>query len=246
MVLTCVLPHMPHVIGPLSRALASIDALRERPACILATGDLTESGRTDDYRRLRSLLEEIDIPAYLLPGNHDRRDALRRVFFDAEYMHGGEAIQFVIEDTFVRVVAIDSSDAPRQGGYLDAGRLDWLEARLQELPHTPTILALHHPPFPTGMSYFDEQPFEGRERLGSIVRQNSQIRRVVCGQVHQVICRPWSGTLAVSARALLQPSCCIRAVSGSRWKAAVFSCTATIGTARSPPNSYGYPPTRSR
>ncbi|HZZ66291.1 MAG TPA: metallophosphoesterase [Candidatus Baltobacteraceae bacterium] len=38
------LPHIPHVAGPLRRTLAAIHALRERPECIIATGDLTESG----------------------------------------------------------------------------------------------------------------------------------------------------------------------------------------------------------
>jgi 3',5'-cyclic AMP phosphodiesterase CpdA len=58
---------------------------------------------------------------------------------------------------------------------------------------------MHHPPFPTGMKYFDEQAFEGRVELAAIVRANPQIRRIVCGHVHQVICRPWSGTVGISA-----------------------------------------------
>jgi len=195
-----VLPHMPHVIGPLRRALASIEAMCARPDCILATGDLTESGRFEEYLRLREIVDAIDIPVYLLPGNHDYREAIRRAFPDRDYLRGAdEAVQFVVEGAAMRVVAIDSSEAPRQGGYLDAPRLRWLEERLNERPKTPTILAMHHPPFRTGVRYFDQQRFEGKKALASIVRANPQILRIACGHLHQTISHTWSGTIAVSA-----------------------------------------------
>jgi len=190
---------MPHVIGPLRRVLAAIASLPRPPDAILATGDLTESGHRDEYCRLRDLIAAIRIPVFLLPGNHDRREALRAVFPDHGYLHGGDAVLFTIEGEAMRVIALDSSQSPRQGGYLDETRLDWLEAALSRRPATPTMLALHHPPFRTGLRYFDDQPFEGRARLSAIVRRHRQIRRIACGHVHQVLARRWSGTIAISA-----------------------------------------------
>ncbi len=177
-----VLHHMPHVAGPLRRTLAAIHALPERPSCIVATGDLTESGTREEYRRLRKILDEFEIPVYLLAGNHDRR-----------------AMQFTIESELLRVIALDSSIPPRRGGYLDEERLNWLVEALRARPRTRTILAMHHPPFQTQVGAFDSQPFAGRERLGAIVRENPQIARIVCGHVHQMLWRPWFGTVAVSA-----------------------------------------------
>lgn len=195
-----VLPHMPHIRGPLRRALASILALRERPACILATGDLTENGHRDEYRRLRELIEGLAVPVFLIPGNHDRCDALRSVFHDSAYLQGaGDAVLFTVEWDVLRVVALDSSQAPRQGGYLDEPRLRWLDERLAERPATPTILAMHHPPFPTGLRYFDEQAFAGREELGEIVRAHPQIRRIVSGHVHQPFSAAWNGVAGITA-----------------------------------------------
>ena len=195
-----VLPHMPHVIGPLRRALAAIVSLREQPACVIATGDLTEHGQREEYERLRDILAEVDVPVYLLPGNHDRRAEMRAVFTDAEYLHGqGKAVLFTIESERLRLVALDTSEAPRQGGYLDDRRLRWLDERLGERRDTPTILAMHHPPFKTGLFYFDDQPFAGVDLLGEIVRRHPQVRRIICGHVHQVIERNWNGALAVSS-----------------------------------------------
>ena len=195
-----VLPHMPHVVGPLRRALAAIAALRDTPACIVATGDLMENGHPEEYERLRDILAEVDVPVYLLPGNHDRRAAMRAVFTHAPYLQGDDkAILFAIESERMRVVCLDTSEAPRQGGYLDDRRLRWLDACLSERPETPTILAMHHPPFKTGLFYFDDQPFAGVDLLGGIVRRHPQVRRIACGHVHQVIQSVWNGVLAVSS-----------------------------------------------
>lgn len=193
------LPHLPHVAGPLRRTLKAIHALEPRPTCIIATGDLTEKGTHPEYRRLRELLKGFDIPLYLLPGNHDRREPLRAVFHDHEYLHGHEAVLYTIESPLVRIVALDSSEPLHRGGYLSIDRLAWLHERLKERPQTPTILAMHHPPFPTHVGAFDTQPFRGRERLAELVREHRQVRRIICGHVHQTMWQPWSGAVAVSA-----------------------------------------------
>ncbi|MBV8582347.1 MAG: metallophosphoesterase, partial [Candidatus Eremiobacteraeota bacterium] len=101
------LHHMPHVKRPLRRALAAIADWSERPACIVATGDLTQSGTPEEYRTLREILRESEIPVFLVPGNHDRRDALRAGFRDHIYLHEfGPAIQYAIEFSHLRVIAL--------------------------------------------------------------------------------------------------------------------------------------------
>jgi 3',5'-cyclic-AMP phosphodiesterase len=194
-----VLHHMPHVAQPLRRALATIAALPEPPFCVIATGDLTESGAPEEYQRLREIIDDSEIPVYLIPGNHDRREAMRKVFPEHDYLQGSGPIQYTIETASLRVIALDTSEGTRRGGYLDRTRLNWLTDRLCERPQTPTILAMHHPPFPTGVRNFDAQPFEGREALAAVVLEHAQIRRVVCGHVHQPLARKWCGTISVSA-----------------------------------------------
>ncbi|MBV8491617.1 MAG: metallophosphoesterase, partial [Candidatus Eremiobacteraeota bacterium] len=99
----------------------------------------------------------------------------------------------------MRVIALDTSQHPRQGGYLDAARLKWFEETLAQAPLTPTIVAMHHPPFRTGLFYFDDQAFEGVDRFAAIVKSQPQIRRIVSGHVHQVLQTSWQGTLAVTS-----------------------------------------------
>src|SRR5262249_19365606 len=89
----------------LARALAHLLALRPRPDVVLATGDLVDGGRPDEYRRLRDLLAPLAMPVYLIPGNHDEREALAAAFPDHAYLpRGGRFMQYVVEGYAVRLI----------------------------------------------------------------------------------------------------------------------------------------------
>src|SRR5688500_17927066 len=66
----------------LVRAVAHLNVLPRRPDVVLATGDLVERGHPDEYRRLRTILDGLEVPLFVIPGNHDARDALRDAFPD--------------------------------------------------------------------------------------------------------------------------------------------------------------------
>src|SRR5688500_6574335 len=61
-------------------------ALAQRPDAVAVTGDLTDSGSRQEYASLRRLLAPLDMPLYLIPGNHDVREALREAFPDHAYL----------------------------------------------------------------------------------------------------------------------------------------------------------------
>src|SRR5690348_15266461 len=64
------------------RAIDALIALRPRPQVVLATGDLTDCGLIEEYQQLKAMLRRLDLPVFLIPGNHDRRENLREVFAD--------------------------------------------------------------------------------------------------------------------------------------------------------------------
>ena len=66
----------------LARAVDHILHLDPRPDVVLGTGDLVDGGTSAEYARLRHLLSPLPMPVYLIPGNHDDREALRQVFAD--------------------------------------------------------------------------------------------------------------------------------------------------------------------
>ena len=68
--------------GYLERAVAHVLKLDPLPDVVLMTGDLVEGGKPEEYAHLRRLIAPLPMPVYVIPGNHDARDALRDAFAD--------------------------------------------------------------------------------------------------------------------------------------------------------------------
>ena len=177
----------------LARAVARLRELR--PTAVIVTGDLVEGGSLREYDRLRGLLAPIDVPVHLLLGNHDDRAAFRNVF------GGGEFIQYTFDVGPLRVIALDTNDPGQAGGRLCPTRLDWLASQLAAAGDRPTILALHHPPFVTGLPAMDDcgLAVEDAEALGAIVARHPNIERVICGHVHPPMTSRFAHTVAMTA-----------------------------------------------
>src|SRR5258708_13669381 len=73
----------------LARAVSHLLALRPRPDLVLATGDLVDGGRPEEYPRLRDLLAPRPMPVYLIPGNPHDRDPLPALSPDHAYLPPG-------------------------------------------------------------------------------------------------------------------------------------------------------------
>jgi 3',5'-cyclic AMP phosphodiesterase CpdA len=185
--------------GFLARAVDHILHLDPRPDVVLATGDLVDRGTAEEYQRLRHLLAPLPMPVYLIPGNHDDREAMRREFADQSYMPRDGFIQYVIDDGPVRLIALDTLLPGSGGGIMDAERIAWLDARLAEARTKPTLIFMHHPPFKTGIAYMDTIGLDGADALAEVVRRHSHVERVACGHVHRSIQSRWAGTVASTA-----------------------------------------------
>src|SRR6202040_2458563 len=81
----------------LGRALTSLNALKPVPDLVIATGDLVDTGRVEEYQVLREELGRLAMPVFLIPGNHDRREGLREIFADAGYWPTGERLCYTVE-----------------------------------------------------------------------------------------------------------------------------------------------------
>ena len=180
----------------LERAVSHLLKLDPRPDIVLATGDLVEAGKPEEYARLRRLLAPLAMPVYLIPGNHDARDTLRAAFPDHAYLPSDGFIQYAIEELPLRLIALDTL-VPGQGhGELCDQRLDWLEATLAEGRDRPTLVFMHHPPFECGIGCFDSSRLlKGDRRLAELVQRHGNVQRVMCGHVHRPIQVLFGGTM---------------------------------------------------
>lgn len=186
----------------LAQAVASVLALPQAPTAVVVTGDLTDFGRADEYAQLRSLLAPLACPVYLLPGNHDDRAALRQAFPDHTWLHesGDAFLQYTVDLGGLRLVAIDTSVTKAPHGELDGASLAWLDAALAEDRTTPTIVAMHHPPFATFIGHMDEIGLQqGGRELAVVIARHPQVERIVCGHLHRSIQARFAGTIAMTA-----------------------------------------------
>ena len=172
----------------LSKCIDKINNLVPRPDLVLATGDLVQSGSKAQYDRLKEILDLLEIPYFLIPGNHDNRTCLKAVFDNHKYLQtDDEFCHYVIEDYPLRLIALDSSEPGRVGGKMCQKRYAWLRDRLSFASNTPTLLFLHHPPFATGLPLFDDYGFSQVEQLQEIITRNPQIVKVISGHLHRAI-----------------------------------------------------------
>lgn len=190
-------------LGALRAAVNKLNRLAPKPDVVVISGDLVDFGRDDEYHTLRQALSALSIPFYVIPGNHDNRQALRRAFFDARYLESqSEFIQWAINDYPVRLIGLDSTLPGQSKGELCEQRLRWLDQQLALYPDKPTMVILHHPPFISGISHMDKQPLANPLALAAVIQRHPQVERVLCGHLHRSMQARFAGTLACSAPGL--------------------------------------------
>jgi 3',5'-cyclic-AMP phosphodiesterase len=209
----------PHVVEPgrllqdridtpalLSQAVARVCRLQPAATAVLITGDLVDQGSAAEYGHLRTLLAPLPCPVHLMPGNHDHIPTLRQVFEGLATLQPapdalglGAHVLFSLDLPGLRVVALDTAVPGQEYGTLCEARLAWLERTLAAAPHQPTVVAMHHPPFATGIGYMDRMGLrEGAQALEALLRRHPQVERLVCGHLHRSIQCRFGGTLAMT------------------------------------------------
>jgi 3',5'-cyclic AMP phosphodiesterase CpdA len=180
----------------LARCVEHILRLPQVPDAVLLTGDLTDFGKPEEYDNLARLLAPLPMPWYLMAGNHDDVATMRAKFPGHAYLRQREKLDYVIDAFPVRIVALDSSVPHKSPGYLATGQLQWLDETLRAAPKKPTVVAVHHPPFWTGIGHMDDQPLTNPEDLEPVIARHPQVERVLCGHLHRPIVARFGGTIA--------------------------------------------------
>ena len=181
--------------GPMvERAIANIKNLS--PDAVIISGDLVHEATIGEYKRLKTMLAPLEMPVFLMPGNHDNRDLLRQAFADHAYLPKKGFLQYTVEDYPLRLIMLDTNVPGEGRGELDEARLQWLDQQLADQPERPTLLFMHHPPFSTKLAIMDYVGLTGIEALATIVEKYDCIERIGCGHTHRPIQKRWAKTLA--------------------------------------------------
>ena len=167
------------VAGCLERAIDHLAALQPRPDAVLISGDLTNDGDAAVWAELTGVLARLDAPLYPLPGNHDDRELMRAAFAHLDLFPAQGPLCFAVELGPLRLIGLDSLVPGDPAGELGPEQLAWLDARLGEAPQTPTLVALHHPPFRTGIDHMDAMMLRDDAALAAVIGRHPQVERAV-------------------------------------------------------------------
>ena len=176
-----------HKIGP-------IDA-------VVVTGDITDTGDAESYQLFRQQIQRLPAPYFLIPGNHDRRDPMRHCFEDKATIPPSGKINWVHDLADLRIIGLDTLIEGQGGGGLNDADLKFLSQAISTANTQPILLAMHHPPFASGMVFMDQIGLTATQPLADILNAAPNDIRVICGHVHSTIISNIGKAVAISAPA---------------------------------------------
>jgi len=173
---------------------------------ILATGDLSQDASPASYQYLAQKFNELQLPLFWLPGNHDDSNAMR------EHLRGeriSAAKQVLIGNWLI--VLLDSTIKGESGGNLSPRQIDFLEASLQMHPDRHALVCLHHQALPAGSEWIDGLGLQQPQPLINSIQSHDNVRAVLWGHVHQQAHHHRDGIEWMST-----PSTCVQFKPGSK------------------------------
>jgi len=168
----------------LRRALADIRSRVPDFDLLVVTGDTAHDEAQATYEEFRAELGDWVDRLRIVPGNHDDRASLTRVFPEVTEEIGGR-VGFAVETDDWLVIGLDSHQPGENAGELGSEQLAWLKARLAADPTRSVILFLHHPPIAVGSPWVDKIGLLDAGALENVLAGHLRVRAVVTGHVHQ-------------------------------------------------------------
>ena len=171
-------------------AVAKINALPEKPAFILHTGDVSQLSRDDEFDDADQILKETGVIAFHVPGEHDMLDEGGGKAFLTRYGKDTKGDGWYSFDHsgvhFVGLITVKDLQAGGMG-HLGADQIAWLKADLASRASSQPIVVFTHVPLwtvyqPWGWGVDDsDQALALLRRFGSVT--------VLNGHIHQVIAK---------------------------------------------------------
>jgi Icc protein len=185
---------------------AAVAGVEMRHDLLLATGDLSQDGSAASYRYLAQQFDDLGIPTFWLPGNHDE-PGLMPSHFTGQCVHAAKRL---LAGTW-QIVLLDSTIAGEVHGRVSDAQLSFMDAALRQHPDRHALVCLHHQALETGSEWIDLKGLQDAARLRSRMAQHDNIRAVIWGHVHQESHRSVAGVEWMST-----PSSCVQFKPGSR------------------------------
>ena len=180
-------PANPHTTDTLQHALAQIEALPDRPAFMIHTGDISHLSRPAQFDTCQQLMGTTRLTAYTVPGEHDILEEDGKSYLnrfgkgakgDGWYSFDAGGVHFI---GLVNVVNLKGNGL----GDLGQEQLEWLEDDVAHLSSSTPVVVMAHVPLWTVYEPWGWGTADGAQALGYLKRFGSVT--VLNGHIHQVM-----------------------------------------------------------
>jgi outer membrane protein assembly factor BamB/predicted phosphodiesterase len=157
----------------LRRTVRDINAMHDVAFAVL-TGDITELGTREEIQLAHAILDSLDIPYYIIPGNHDTGWS-ESGGLDFSTVFGND--KFVFDYNGIRFFGCASGPYVRMSdGHIPRSAVIWMDSVLNSTPKDTPLIFLNHYPLDDGLDNW----YEVTDRL----RKHNTIA-VLCGHGHR-------------------------------------------------------------
>lgn len=184
----------------LARLIDRINGIRDQIGpidALLVSGDLSDDGSAESYVQFKRLISALNLPTYVIPGNHDTRGPMRAAFSDELPKSG--PLNWAHRIGAIDLIGLDTLVEGQKQGALSSDSLSFLQEALSRLDGAPVLLALHHPPFLCGIKFMDDIGLTNAQALHSVLADYRGVIRIVCGHIHNMMVSDVTGHIAISA-----------------------------------------------
>jgi 3',5'-cyclic AMP phosphodiesterase CpdA len=187
------------VPGTLAEAIEQIKRLREKPALLLHTGDVSHLSRPAQFDTAEKIIGTSGLDAHYVPGEHDMLDDSGRPFiarFQSREKPGVvDGACYSFDAHGVHFIGLNNVTDLKAGGLgnLGAAQLAWLAKDLSGRPASQPIVVFAHIPLWTVYKDWGWGTDDGEQAL-SLLRRFGSVT-VLNGHIHQVL-QKIEGTVA--------------------------------------------------
>ncbi len=166
-------------VEALEEVISSINSLTVKPSLILVTGDLVHDGSVESYRVLEKVLARIELPIYVITGNHD---SVKNIKTSLLGQHIVMVESKIVESINWAVVFLDTTVPKQEHGNISSETLTELKQTYDSLHGKHYLVAMHHSPTPECLAPACQ--LLGREQLLKFLSQHGNIKAVISGHTH--------------------------------------------------------------
>ena len=154
---------------------------------LVVTGDISDDGSMESYLSAYEKLSKLNVPILVIPGNHDLRDPMRKVFHEnVQFSKNSSQFDWVFKFDETLIIGLDTLVEGENFGFLEEKSLDFLSHQLSNNSGSDLVLLIHHPPIKTGIYFMDQIGLTNTSDLSECLKATDRPIKILCGHVHGV------------------------------------------------------------